>query len=267
MGRPKGTVVAAAASSSSPSEAAQAPNRAEELKRLANAAIGRFDFEEALRLLDDAISLEPEQAALWSNRAYVHESLKQPAKALSDAQHCLKLAPDMPKGQLRAARALMALGRVEEALPMLERAVAQWPQEYSLRQALQEATELQRAGAGASPGPSSAAAEPPAAAAGDGGGGDDHRPLASNPYYYATGRVEAHLPLQPPQRLSAPPAAEATPAPVASGAIQRDIERKGSDSYYYAHARTTDYQVPLVPQKISADGSLTPWEPPAPAST
>ena len=52
----------------------------------------------------------------------------------------------------------MALGRVEEALPMLERAVAQWPQEYSLRQALQEATELQRAGAGASPGPSSAAA-------------------------------------------------------------------------------------------------------------
>ena len=63
-----------------------------------------------------------------------------------------------------------------------------------------------------------------------------------------------------PPRISSSVTAPAA-TPISSGAVQHDIDRKGSDSYYYAHARNTDYQVPTVPKKIAADGSLTPWRP------
>ena len=69
----------------------------------------------------------------------MHETLGQPSAALSDAQQCLKLAPDSSKGHLRAGRALIGLGRIDEALEVLERAVARDTQDYGLRQALQDA--------------------------------------------------------------------------------------------------------------------------------
>lgn len=246
--------------------------RATELKRLANAAIGALDMQAALRHLDAAITLAPEEAALWINRAYVHETLGQPSAALSDAQQCLKLAPDSSKGHLRAGRALIGLGRIDEALELLERAVARDTQDYGLRQALQDAQEQRaapRSPAATDGGDTALRAELAASAAsssdsgGGSGGASASKPLAANPYYYATGSVEQHLPLQPPQRIGSGTAAapQPEPRPIASGAVQHDLERKGADSYYYAHARTTDYQVPLVPKKIAADGSLTPWKP------
>ena len=277
MGRPKGEArpqPSAPPPSQPPAAEADVAARAAELKRLANTAIGALDMQAALRHLDAAIKLAPEEAALWSNRAYVHETLGQPAAALSDAQRCLKLAPDSSKGHLRAGRALVGLGRIAEALELLERAVARDPQDYGLRQALQDAQQQRaapRAPAATTDGGCAApqaelAAAAAAASSSDSGSRCDasaYKPLAANPYYYATGSVEQHLPMQPPQRIGSGTAAapQPEPRPIASGAVQRDLERKGEDSYYYAHARTTDYRVPLVPKKIAADGSLTPWQP------
>ena len=262
MGRPKGTALP----SPTPSQPAAAPvdpvARSSELNKLANAAIGQFKMEQALEHLDQALALAPLRASLWSNRAFVYESLKQPIRALSDAQECLRLEPGMPKGQLRAARALLSLGRAEEARALLEG--AQSSQDPALRQALQEALEHcsrsqgQPCAAGAA-GPSAASAQSlPAAAAAPGG-----ELPGSSPYYYWAHPVDTRLPPKPPQRIVAPAAGAAAPqTPVAAGAIQRDIEKRGSDSYYYAHARTTTVFVPPIPHKICADGSLTPWEPP-----
>ena len=162
MGRPKGTALPSPA----PSEPAAAPvdpvARSSELNKLANAAIGQFKMEQALEHLDQALALAPLRASLWSNRAFVYESLKQPIRALSDAQECLRLEPGMPKGQLRAARALLSLGRAEEARALLEG--AQSSQDPALRQALHGALEHcsrsqgQPCAAGAA-GPSAASAQ------------------------------------------------------------------------------------------------------------
>ena len=266
MGRPKGTDLR------SPSQPAAAPidpvARSSELNKLANAAIGQFKMEQALEHLDQALALAPLQASLWSNRAFVYESLGHPARALSDAQECLRLEPGMPKGQLRAARALLSLGRAEEARALLEGAESS--QDPSLRHALQEAlghcsgSQGQQCAAHCAAGPSEASCGQslPAAAAADARAADGELP-SSSPYYYWAHPVDTHLPPKPPQRILAPAAGDAAPqTPIAAGAIQRDIEKRGSDSYYYAHARTTTVFVPPVPHKISADGSHTPWEPP-----
>lgn len=266
MGRPKGTDLRSPTASQPAAAPVDPLARSSELNKLANAAIGQFKMEQALEHLDQALALAPLQASLWSNRAFVFESLKQPARALSDAQECLRLEPGMPKGQLRAARALLSLGRAEEARALLEG--TQSLQDPSLRHALQEALEHcsgsqgQQCAAGAA-GPSEAECGQslPAAAAADACAADGELP-GSSPYYYWAHPVDTHLPPKPPQRILAPAAGTAVPqTPIAAGAIQRDIEKRGSDSYYYAHARTTTVFVPPVPHKISADGSHTPWEP------
>ena len=266
MGRPKGTDLRSPTASQPAAAPVDPLARSSELNKLANAAIGQFKMEQALEHLDQALALAPLQASLWSNRAFVFESLKQPARALSDAQECLRLEPGMPKGQLRAARALLSLGRAEEARALLEG--TQSLQDPSLRHALQEALEHcsgsqgQQCAAGAA-GPSEAECGQslPAAAAADACAADGELP-GSSPYYYWAHPVDTPLPPKPPQRILAPAAGTAAPqTPIAAGAIQRDIEKRGSDSYYYAHARTTTVFVPPVPHKISADGSHTPWEP------
>ena len=269
MGRPKGTELPSP-TPSQPTAALDPVARSSELNKLANAAIGQFKMEQALEHLDQALALAPLEATLWSNRAFVYECTQQPARALSDAQECLRLEPGMPKGQLRAARALMSLGRAEEARALLEG--SECSQDPSLRNALQEALASDPQGqqcAAGEAGPSAASCghhSLPAAATADACAAGGELP-GSSPYYYWARPMEPHLPPKPPQRILAPAAGEAaTQTPIAAGAIQRDIEKRGSESYYYAHARTTTVFVPPVPHKISPDGSHTPWEPPGPSA-
>ena len=94
--------------------------RVEELKRGANAAVSRLEFSLALAHLDEAIALSPSAALLFSNRAYVHEMLQQPERALSDAERSVQLAPEYAKGHLRRGRALIALGRFDDASERLQ---------------------------------------------------------------------------------------------------------------------------------------------------
>jgi len=80
-----------------------------------NKAIIKKQYDLAISQLDEAIGLAPNAVALWSNRAYVRELRSEPELALRDAEQCIALAPDFPKGHLRLARALMGLGRYAEA--------------------------------------------------------------------------------------------------------------------------------------------------------
>ncbi len=99
-----------------------------DLKKKANAAIGRGDLAQALSLLSEALAAAPSDRALWANRAYVHELCKEPALALSDAHAAIELDRGFSKGYLRAARALVALGRSDEAYEAVAAVIDRFPQ-------------------------------------------------------------------------------------------------------------------------------------------
>jgi tetratricopeptide (TPR) repeat protein len=247
--------------------AADPAARAEELKTLANNAVSKSDFAAAVKHLTDAVALRPKAKELWSNRAFAWSALGQHEEALTDATHCISLAPTFSKGYLRAGRALIALGRREEAVTLLEDAAERMPQDYSLLEALEDALSSSVPAALGSAAGSSSGATPPTMqpqaglgkATSTGAGG-----LESSYYYAAVPASERKLPVSAPQRIDAPcasgGAAAAAAGATASGHVKLDIERKGADSYYYAHDRKTDFTVPTVPKKLNADGSMTPWD-------
>ena len=98
----------------------------------ANAALARLALEEALELLTQAIALAPDAKALC-NRAYCFEQLHRYEAALADARAANALAPSA-KGYLRAARALLCLGRFDECQQELSAAAEERPALASDRQ-------------------------------------------------------------------------------------------------------------------------------------
>jgi len=239
-----------------------ADERAEQLKGLANKAVVQSDFATAVKHLTEAIGLKPQMHVLWSNRAFALSALDRHADALADAQHCMQIAPKQPKGYLRAGRALISLGRCGEAATLLDEAVALFPQDYSLQEAANDAEAAAAAAAAAGDGaPSTSAPDAAAAAAAAAAAQPEEAKLASSYYYAAVPKSEHTLPTTMPQRIAAAGGAAAATGPMdARGHVQEDIERKGEDSYYYAHQRKKDFTVPTVPQKLNADGSMTPWD-------
>lgn len=93
--------------------------RAEALKTQGNAAFERGDWALALTHYSEAIAIDGSNHVLYSNRAAAlieigtRESLQ---RALADAVRCLTLRPDFGKGYLRKGRALLSLGRADDAL-------------------------------------------------------------------------------------------------------------------------------------------------------
>ena len=243
-------------------------DRADELKDLANKAVTKSDFAGAVQHLTEAIGLKPAAKELWSNRAFAYSALSRHEDALQDAQQCIRIAPGFSKGYLRAGRALIALGRHEQAADLLDDAYEKMPQDYALKEALEDAVaaaERAASGGGAPAAPTAAApsTHAPAAAAGSGGGGG----LDSSYYYAAVPASQRKLPVAAPPRIDPVSSASANGASgagasptAASGHVREDIARKGSDSYYYAHDRKTDFTVPTVPKRLNADGSMTAWD-------
>ena len=71
-----------------------------------------------------------------------YEMLHEHEKALFDAQKAIEVAPEWPKGYLRAARALMSLDRGAEAAARLRRALEIAPRDDTLLTAYREAMAL-----------------------------------------------------------------------------------------------------------------------------
>ena len=113
--------------------------RAEELLKLANHCVSKSDFAAAVTHLTEAVGLRPNQKELWSNRAFAWSALGRHEDALKDAQQCMLIAPTFSKGYLRAGRALIALGRYEDAADLLDDAAERMPQDYALQEALNDA--------------------------------------------------------------------------------------------------------------------------------
>jgi len=85
-------------------------------KNAGNRAFTQGKYDQALKFYSEAIEIWPENHILYSNRSATYLQLKTYDKALEDAEQCIHLAKDFPKGYFRKAQIFLALNRKEEAL-------------------------------------------------------------------------------------------------------------------------------------------------------
>ncbi|KAL8424640.1 hypothetical protein Efla_004263 [Eimeria flavescens] len=111
---------------------------AQEAKARGNASFQAGDFASAVEHFTKAIELSPSDAVLYSNRSGAYASLKQFENALKDAETCVKLKPDWPKGYSRKGLAEYNLGRLREAEATYSKGLSIDPSNQSLQAALNE---------------------------------------------------------------------------------------------------------------------------------
>jgi tetratricopeptide (TPR) repeat protein len=78
-------------------------------------------WREALALLDRAAALKPGDVETRFNRAYLMQQLNDHAGAVDAFQEALALAPDHDRALYGLALSLIALRRLDEAVPVLEK--------------------------------------------------------------------------------------------------------------------------------------------------
>nr|BAN66008.1 tetratricopeptide repeat domain containing protein [Babesia bovis] len=84
-------------------------------KQLGNEAFKAGRFLDAVQHFTAAIQANPSDGILYSNRSGAYASLQRFQEALDDANQCVSLKPDWPKGYSRKGLALYKLGRLQEA--------------------------------------------------------------------------------------------------------------------------------------------------------
>jgi stress-induced-phosphoprotein 1 len=110
---------------------------AEKIRIKGNAEFSKQNYDGAIKLYSDALSIDPTEYRYVNtpfpvriaydfpsmvenrclcNRSACHAEKGQWTKALEDAQDCIKCRPDFPKGYMRAGYALKALKR--SSLPL-----------------------------------------------------------------------------------------------------------------------------------------------------
>jgi len=85
------------------------------LKKEGNELITKRSFQRAIEVYNKAIELEKTDHVLLSNRCHAFVELDRFTEALEDAEKCVELRPDWPKGYFRKGRALYGLGKYEDA--------------------------------------------------------------------------------------------------------------------------------------------------------
>lgn len=87
------------------------------LKKEGNAQFKAGAYQAAIDAYSRSLELDPQQHLCYSNRSAAYLKLGNSAEeALRDAQRCVELAPNWPKGYSRQAAALQELKRWDEAL-------------------------------------------------------------------------------------------------------------------------------------------------------
>eukprot|EP00936_MAST-01D_sp_MAST-1D-sp1_P000303 g303.t1 len=119
------------------SSARTARQLAQQFKAQGNEAFKQERNEDAINLYTQAIELDPDDHVYYSNRSAAYLKVGgSKSKALKDAECCIKLRPDWPKGYNRLGAAQYALGRFDEALATYRRGLEIDPQSSALQAAL-----------------------------------------------------------------------------------------------------------------------------------
>ena len=101
-------------------------------KEEGNAAMADADYVGAMKWYSQALTYNPKEAALYSNRSFAFLRLGLSERALADAEECVRKRPDWPKGHFRRAEALTQAGLHADALLSYERGAALDPSDQHL---------------------------------------------------------------------------------------------------------------------------------------
>ncbi|KAM3294929.1 hypothetical protein ACQJBY_037661 [Aegilops geniculata] len=110
-----------------------------ELKSLGAKAVEEKDYTGASKFYSEAIKVDPEDATLYSNRSLCHLRIGEARDALVDANACIRLQPDWPKGYWRKGAALTALKDHKEACDTYMAAMKLDPASQEIREAFWDA--------------------------------------------------------------------------------------------------------------------------------
>ncbi|XP_030382781.1 dnaJ homolog subfamily C member 7 isoform X2 [Scaptodrosophila lebanonensis] len=119
---------------------------AEEKKKLGNDQYKAQNYQSALKLYTDAISLCPDSAAYYGNRAACYMMLLNYNSALSDARNAIRLDPKFEKAYVRVAKCCVALGDIIGAEQAVKTVAELDPQSTALsseQQAVQKLRQLE----------------------------------------------------------------------------------------------------------------------------
>lgn len=93
--------------------------QAQEFKEKGNTAFTANKFVESITWYNKAIEADSTDHVLYSNRSAAYAGSRDFAKALADADQCIKIKSDWPKGYFRKSTALIGLNRASEAVEIL----------------------------------------------------------------------------------------------------------------------------------------------------
>jgi len=97
-------------------------------KDLGTKAFTDKDYPKAVEHFTEAITENPADHTLFSNRSACYYNMNQLSEAIQDAEECIKIKPDWGKGYQRKAMALHGMGEFDEAIDMYETGLKYDPQ-------------------------------------------------------------------------------------------------------------------------------------------
>ncbi|XP_030648633.1 stress-induced-phosphoprotein 1 [Chanos chanos] len=108
-----------------------------QLKDQGNKALSAGNIDEAVRCYTEALTLDPSNHVLYSNRSAAYAKKGDYDNALKDACETIKIKPDWGKGYSRKAAALEFLGRFEDAKTTYQEGLRKEPTNQQLKEGLQ----------------------------------------------------------------------------------------------------------------------------------
>ncbi|KAJ7996626.1 hypothetical protein DPEC_G00239000 [Dallia pectoralis] len=108
-----------------------------ELKDQGNKALSAGKIDEAIRCYTEALTLDPSNHVLFSNRSAAYAKKGNYESALEDACQTIKIKSDWGKGYSRKAAALEFLGRFEDAKLTYQEGLREEPTNQQLKEGLQ----------------------------------------------------------------------------------------------------------------------------------
>lgn len=121
---------------------------AADFKAQGNTHLQNGEFDQAIEAYTKAIELNATDHVFFSNRSAAYLSKGDANNALSDAEKCVELSPDWPKGYSRKGAALHALRRYPDAITSYEAGLKIAPTDAGLQSGLAEVKKAQGASAG-----------------------------------------------------------------------------------------------------------------------
>ena len=115
---------------------------AEILKEDGNEAFRAGDHRRAVALYTEALTEDPTNHAVFSNRSAAHRNLGEFECALTDANRCIAIDAQFANGHVRKGQALEAMGQWREAVEAYRAGLSFHPDNKTLKFAVRRAEEL-----------------------------------------------------------------------------------------------------------------------------